>query len=154
MRLSNDVDFDAPEGPTLRLYELISGPAEQERPWGEIAELYWPGARLRLEVEREDGSVRSCDWSVDEFARDAAEHYRRAGFWENEIFRRVGHYGNIAHIFSTYESRVGTPNGPPTARGVSSVQVLRRNGQWKIAGIVFHIEQPHLPIPDEYLPPS
>jgi len=141
----------APEWPLLRLYELISGPGDHERPWEEISSLFLPEARIRMEVADEDGSVRSFDWSADEFARDATEHYRRAGFWEREIARRTDFFGNIAHVFSTYESRVGKPDGPPVARGINSVQLLRREGTWRIAGIVFHIEKPATPIPDEYL---
>jgi hypothetical protein len=140
-----------PEWPMLRLYELISGPAEHERPWDEVSSLFLPGARIRVETVGEDGSVRSFDWSVEEFSKEAAEHYRRLGFWEREIARKTDRFGNIAHVFSTYESRVGDPEGPPVARGVNSVQVLKRGGQWRIAGIVFHIERSDDPIPSEYL---
>jgi diamine N-acetyltransferase len=37
------------------------------------------------------------------------------------------------------------------ARGINSVQVLRRDGRWRIAGIIFHIEHSGLPIPPHYL---
>lgn len=144
-------DRTAPEWPVLRLYELISGPSDYERPWDEFFSLFLPGARIRMEIRKEDGSVRACDWSPEEFAREAAEHYSRAGFWEREVARRTDTFGNIAHVFSTYESRVGDEKGPPSARGINSVQLLKRDGRWSIAGIVFHIEQPGTPIPGEYL---
>jgi hypothetical protein len=140
----------APEWPLLKLYDLISGPADHERPWEEVSSLFLPGARIRMEIVGEDGSTRSCDWSVDSFAKEAAEHYRRAGFWEREIARKTERFGNIAHIFSTYESRVGDPKGPPATRGINSVQVLRRGEIWRIAGIVFQIELSDTPIPSEY----
>jgi len=60
-------------------------------------------------------------------------------------------YGNIAHIFSTYESRAGDPRSRPVARGINSVRVLRRQGRWRIAGIIFHIERPGTAIPQKYL---
>jgi hypothetical protein len=143
---------NSPGWPILRLYELISGPPEHERPWSEVALLFMPGARIRMELTNPDGTIRSNDWLVEEFAREAAEHYRKAGFWEREIARKTEQFGNIAHIFSTYESRINDPNSNPVARGINSVQMLKHNGQWKIAGIVFHIEQPDMPIPDKYLP--
>lgn len=141
----------SPEYPLLKLYELISGPADQERPWDEIQSLFLPKARLRMEVVEEDGVARSVEWSVEEFAREAAEHYRSEGFWEREIARRTERFGNIAHIFSTYESRAGDPRSPPVARGINSVQVVRREGRWRIASIVFQVERPTTPIPDRYL---
>lgn len=142
----------SPEYPLLKLYQLISGPAERERPWDEIKSLFLLGARLRMELEEKDGAVRSVDWSVEEFAREAAEHYRQDGFWEREITHKTDRFGNIAHIFSTYESRVGDPQNPPVARGINSAQLVRREGRWRIASIVFHIERPSTPIPKRYLP--
>jgi hypothetical protein len=144
-------DNNNPASPMLKLYEFISGPADLERPWTQIASLFLPGARLRMEIVSADGSVRSSDWSVDEFAKDAAIHYRREGFWEKEIASRIDQFGNIAHVFSVYETRIGDKDSPPVVRGINSVQMLKRNGQWKIAGIVFQMEQPDLPIPREYL---
>ncbi len=145
-------DHTSPEYPVLMLYRLISGPAEQERPWNQIGSLFLPGARIRMELVEKDGALREVDWSVEQFSREAAEHYRQDGFWEREIAHRTERFGNIAHIFSTYESRVGDPQSSPVARGINSVQVLRRRGRWQIAGIVFQIEQMDTPIPKRYLP--
>jgi len=39
-----ELDIDSPEWPMLRLYELISGSKEEERPWKEISLLFLPGA--------------------------------------------------------------------------------------------------------------
>ena len=144
-------DHDSPEQPLAELYRLISGPADQERDWEAVKALFLAGARIRMELVEEDGSVRRLDWTVDEFAKEAAKHYRQGGFWEKEIARRTERYGNIAHIFSTYESRAGEPESEPIARGINSVQVLCREGRWLIAGIIFHMEQAGLPIPEKYL---
>jgi len=144
----------SPEYPLLKFYQLISGPADQDRPWDEIQSLFLPKARLRMEVVEENGVARSVEWSVEEFAREAAEHYRQAGFWEKEIAHKTDRFGNIAHIFSTYESRVGDPQSPPVARGINSVQVVNREGRWQIASIVFQVERPTTPIPEKYLLPG
>jgi hypothetical protein len=147
-------EFDSPEQPLLELYRLISGPADQKRLWDQVNALFLPGARIRMELAEADGSLRRVDWTVEEFAQEAAQHYRQEGFWEREIARRTERFGHIAHIFSTYESRVGHPKSAPVARGINSVQVLKRDGRWQIASIIFHIEQPETPIPDQYLPPG
>jgi hypothetical protein len=78
-------DDDSPAHPLLRLYELISGPADHERPWDEIRSLFQPGARLLMESVNEDGSARTREWTVAEFAAEAGDFYRRRGFWEREI---------------------------------------------------------------------
>lgn len=145
------MDKSAMEWPLSRLYELISGPMEKKRHWDEVRELFHPGARLRMNGQEPDGRPRRLDVTVDEFAEQAAAHYRQRGFWEREIASQAQHFGNIGHIFSTYETRVDGPATHPVARGINSVQMLRSGGQWKIAGVVFHIERPGLPIPPGYL---
>lgn len=142
----------SPEEPLLRLYELISGPAGQKRPWDEIRTLFLDGARLRMIVTLDDDSEKLREWTVDEFAREAGEFYSQDGFWEKEIARRVEHFGSIAHVFSTYESRVGAPGGPPAMRGINSVQLVKGQERWLIASIVFQTEREGSPIPPGYLP--
>ncbi|MFC1682816.1 hypothetical protein ACFL0G_01230 [Candidatus Zixiibacteriota bacterium] len=145
------MEHTTPEQPLLNLYQLISGPAKQDRPWDKIKDLFLPETRIRMELPEEDGSVRRLDWTVDDFAKEAAKHYSQDGFWEKEIARRTERYGNIAHVFSTYESRAGDPESDPIARGINSVQMLCREGRWLIAGIIFHMEQAGFPIPEKYL---
>jgi diamine N-acetyltransferase len=139
------------EWPALRLYELISGPADQERRWDEVRELFLPGARLRLNGKNPDGSPRHLDITVGEFAELATEHYRQRGFWEREIARQVHYYGNIGHIFSTYETRMDGPETDPIARGINSIQMFRGEEAWKIASVVFHVESPSQRIPPWFL---
>jgi hypothetical protein len=141
-----------PEWPLLRLYELISGPADKKRIWDDIRPLFLDGARLRMVVRLEDGTEKMREWTLDEFARDAGRFYEQDGFWEQEIASRVERFGSIAHVFSTYESRVKDPGGPPVMRGINSVQLIRGKDTWLIASIVFQTEQQEVPIPPDYLP--
>jgi hypothetical protein len=143
---------NSPEWPLLRLYELISGPAEKKRIWDDIRTLFLDGARLRMVIRLEDGTEKMHEWTLDEFARDAGEFYKQEGFWETEIASRVERFGSIAHVFSTYESRVKDPGGPPAMRGINSAQLIRGKDRWLIASVVFQTEQEETPIPPEYLP--
>ena len=103
--------FERPEGPIRRVYELISGPAGQERLWTEFRDLFMPDAKLRVARRREDGSEWVGEFTPDEFAAAADEQYRE-GFWEREIAHRTECFGSIAHVWSTYESRVGGADSP------------------------------------------
>lgn len=142
----------SPEWPLLRLYELISGPAEHKRLWDDVRPLFIEGASLRQVVRLDDGSERMREWTLDQFCRDAGEFYSQDGFWEKEIAREVERFGNIAHVFSTYESRINDPASPPLMRGINSVQLILSGERWLIASIVFQTEHDGLPIPPEYLP--
>lgn len=134
---------------TLRADFRLRGPDASR---GEIASLFMPEARLHMEQTLEDGSIKRGDWSVEDFAKEAGDYYSQNGFWEEEIARQTERFGNIAHIFSTYESRVGDPASPPVMRGINSVQLLYRDGHWYITSIVFHTEGHDTQIPPGYLP--
>jgi hypothetical protein len=71
------------------------------------------------------------------------------GFFEREIARRVEQYGDIAHVFSTYETR-SRLDGPVTMRGINSFQLVRHAGRWWVVSIMWQSETPQLPIPAEY----
>jgi len=141
---------NTPEQVVIRLYELISGPAEQERDWEGVAGLFHPEAILRSELRRPDGSHQSGRWTVEEFCEAAAAEYRKTGFWESEVSSRSLEYGHIAHVWSTYESRIETRDSPPVMRGINSVSLLRKDDEWRIVSLIFQIERGTQGIPEEY----
>jgi hypothetical protein len=142
---------DAPAERFARLYELISGPAEEERDWAAVRELFHPGALLHSELTLPDGTHQSGTWTVDEFCEAAADEYRRDGFWEREVASRIERFGKIAQVWSTYETRVGDPDSEPVGRGINAVHLVQRDGRWRIAGLIFQIERGTDGIPERYL---
>lgn len=142
---------NTPEAVVRALYDVISGPAGEERDWDRFRSLFLPGARISAFTTLPDGTPQEGVWTLDEYVPAAAEFYAEAGFWEEELWSRSDRFGNVAHVLSTYESRVGSADGEPVGRGVNSVQMLCRAGRWRIAAIAFELEGPGRPIPDRYL---
>ncbi len=64
--------------------------------------------------------------------------------------RRVETFSDIAHVFSTYESR-RAPGEKPFARGINSFQLVKTGAGWKIMTILWDSEREGLMIPDKYL---
>ena len=77
----------------------------------------------------------------------------RDGFFEKEIFRVEKRFGNIAHVFSTYEFRA-KPDGPVAGRGVNSIELVFDGTRWWIASAIWDEERPNNPISAEFLPPK
>jgi hypothetical protein len=135
-----------------RLYALISGPADEPRSWDEVRALFFPDALLRSELTLPDGTHLPGTWTVDEFCDVAAKEYAKsAGFWEREVAARIECFENIAQVWTTYESRVGSADSDPVTRGINAVQLLRRGGNWRITSLVFQIERGTDGIPTAYL---
>src|SRR5689334_24874465 len=87
-------------------YDGISGPAGKKRDWDRERSLYFPGARLiptgkpgeldKLEPQLLD---------IEGFIARVEPYFEKEGFYEMEIARRTEQLGQIAHAWSTYESR-------------------------------------------------
>ncbi len=73
------------------------------------------------------------------------------GFFEREVHRVTKRFGNIVHVFSTYENST-TAHGPIEGRGVNSIQLFWDGSRWWIAGATWEDERPDNPIPAELLP--
>ena len=77
---------------------------------------------------------------------------RATGFYERQIASITEAFGNVAHVFSTYETRFTASDLKPFERGINSIQLVRDGGRWWVVTIFWDIEGPEMPIPPRYLP--
>lgn len=134
------------------VYDVISGPAGQLRSWDRMRSLFVPGARLIPAVPKKEGGAEARVLSVEDYIARSGPRMEKDGFFEREIARKVERFGNIAHVFSTYESRRTQNDAKPFARGINSFQLLKDGDRWWIVTIYWDSERPDNPIPPEYLP--
>jgi hypothetical protein len=130
------------------LYNVISGPPG-ERDWNRFRSLFMPGAHLTSTGKAPDGSVRVHPNSVDEYASGAGGYFLKNGFFENPIVNRIETFGNVAQVFSSYESR-HVAGEAPFARGINSLQLLNDGKRWWIVSILWDSERPDNPLPKEF----
>jgi hypothetical protein len=88
---------------------------------------------------------------IDGFISRCATHFANTGFYEKEIARRTEHFGRIAHVWSTYESRHNAEDPKPFMRGINSIQLFYDGVRWWIVSIYWQHESPEHPVPDKYL---
>jgi hypothetical protein len=145
-------DVASSEAIITALYDVISGGPNQNRDWDRFRSLFTSGARLIVGAPSSDGRVPARNMTVEEYVVMADPFLKRDGFWEREIARRVERYGNVAHVFSTYESRVKSADAPPFSRGINSIQLITNGERWWVVTILWDFERPGNPIPAQYLP--
>ena len=133
------------------IYDVISGEKGKPRDWDRFRSMFHPDGRLIPSGKNAETGVTSAKASTpDEYATRASAAFASSGFFENEIARHVDMYGNIAQVFSTYESR-RAPGEKPFARGINSFQLLNDGKRWWVITIYWQAETPENPIPAEYL---
>ena len=109
---ANPADVTTIESTVAALYDVISGPAGK-RNWDRFRSLFIPGARLIPTGRRQNGEVGSRVLTVEDYVQRAGTAFEKEGFFEREAARRVEVFGNIAHVFSTYESRHAKDDAKP-----------------------------------------
>ena len=88
--------------------------------------------------------------SVEDYITGSGSWLEENGFFETEVSRKTDQFGNIAQVFTTYESR-RTPEAEPFMRGINSFQLWHDGDRWWVVSIFWENETPENPIPDQYL---
>ncbi len=133
-----------------QMYATISGPAGAERDWDRMRSLYYPGADL-VRTGTDDGGVPwALVMDVEAYIRDVTPMFQETAFYEVEIARRSEQFGNIAHVFSTYEARSAPDDKKPFKRGINSIQLYNDGSRWWIVNMLWDNECEGNRLPEEY----
>jgi hypothetical protein len=133
-------------------YDGISGPAVKKRDWDREQSLYYPGARLIPTAKPgENDGLAPKILDVNGFIARVEPYFAEHGFYEKEIARRTEQFGQIAHVWSTYESRHNPDDPEPFMRGINSIQLFHDGSRWWIVTIYWQQENAAHPIPEKYL---
>lgn len=119
-------------------YEAVSGEAGEVRQWERDRSLHSPNAVYSFPVKK-DGKYEHVTMTLNEFHGETDEMVATTAFYENEINREVRIFGHIAHVWSTYETRL-SKNGPVERRGINSVQLYYEQERWWIVSWTFDRE--------------
>jgi len=144
-------DVASIDGVLTALYESISGPAGQPRDWDRLRSLCRPDTRFVAARELDDGRSAIFALSLEDYVMHNRKYFENGGFFEREAARRTETFGNIAHIWSTYESRRTADATEPYSRGIYSIQLLKDGDRWWLVSVFWDHERDGNPIPDKYL---
>jgi hypothetical protein len=127
----------------------VSGPAGKDRAC--MRDLLLPGARLAPVTKAEDGSFEPHILTLDGWT-EAVKKRGDVVLYEHQVKVSSEVYGHVAHLWSTYELRLGKPDGKADVRGINSIQAVYDGKRWRILEILWQAESPDLPVPAKYLP--
>ena len=137
-------DVKSLDGILAAIYDVISGPAG-DRDWNRFRSLFVPEARLTSAAKNPASSdVRLL--TVDDYVQRAGKYFSTHGFFETAIVNRVERFGNIAQVFSSYESRNAAAE-KPFIRGINSIQLFYDGSRWWVLSILWDEESPANQLP-------
>jgi hypothetical protein len=148
---ANPADVASIDSIVAAVYDVISGPAGKKRDWDRMRSLFIPGARLIPTGKRQSGAYGSNVLGVDDYIQRSDPFLVKEGFFEREVARTAETFGNIAHVFSTYESRHKAEDANAFQRGINSIQLMNDGKRWWIVTIFWQGEDDNNRIPEKYL---
>ena len=136
----NAADLAAIDRAIHAVYDVISGPAGQKRDFDKMRSLFAPGATMKA-----IGPKGLRGGSVEDYITRNQAVLEKEGFNERELGRRVEIWGGLATAWSAYDGR--TANGSFHERGINSFQLVKVDGKWLVASILWQEETPENPLP-------
>lgn len=148
---ADPADVSSVDAIVAAVYDVISGPAGQARDWDRWRSLFAPGARLIPVGRAPDGTVTHRVITPEEYATNIGPRLEQTGFFERELGRVAESFGQITHLFSSYESRRTPDDAEPFARGINSFQLYFDGARWWVVSVMWDSERLDNPIPDRYI---
>ena len=122
------------------VYEVISGPPGQKRDFDRMRSLFAPGATLKA-----IGPKGLRGGSLEDYISRNKDVLEKMGFTERELGRRMEVWGGLATAWSAYDGR--TADGSFHERGINSFQLVKVDGKWLVASILWQEATPDNPLP-------
>ncbi|MBB6270706.1 hypothetical protein HDF26_001133 [Pedobacter cryoconitis] len=129
-------------------YEVVSGEAGEVRAWERDLSLHDPNAVYSFQEEI-NGRLQQVAMPLKDFHKETDTLVSKTAFYESEINKEVRVFGNIAHVWSTYETRL-VKNGPVVRRGINSIQLYYSADRWWIVSWTFDKERGDRKIPQTF----
>jgi hypothetical protein len=132
-------DVSTIDGIIKAFYEVVSGEAGEKRQWERDLSIHNPNA-IYSYLDTINGKLQQVTMSLKDFHKETDAMVMETAFYEREINREVRIFGNIAQVWSTYETRL-IKNGPVARRGINSIQLFFDKEKWSIVSLLFERER-------------
>ena len=140
-------DTEAIAAAVAEMYAMISGP-KGPRDWSRQANCFHPLARQIRTWPDADGRPQCKLMGLEGYAVDTTPFFAENDFYEIEIARRIDLFGNIAHVWSSYEARSALGDAEPERRGINSIQLFRDPQRgWRIMAMLWDNEREGVALP-------
>lgn len=127
-------------------YEVVSGEKGEKRQWERDRFLHHPQALYSFPDTETNQQIIM---SVSDFHAETDSMVLETAFFETEVNREVRVFGNVAQVWSTYETRL-EKDGPVMRRGINSIQLFYDKNRWYILSWAFDRETDKNKIPKSF----
>ncbi len=131
-------------------YDVVTVPKGGKVSYERDSLLHISNAGVGMVHIEADGKPKLRYITLKQYHAYADAGLEKDGFYEIEIGRKVEKFGQIYHVWSTYESR-NTDTGPVIERGINSIEMYFDGKRFWITSWIYDSERKGNEIPKEYL---
>lgn len=143
-------DVESADALITALYDANTNLVDHKKDADRFRSLFIPGGRLMPTAGGPVGKSVIGIQTVEDYVQRAMSSPLRHGFSEREIARTSQAFGNIMHVFSTYETfRDSTDKNP--VHGINSIQLFSDGTRWWVVSVLWDNERANKPIPSAFL---
>jgi hypothetical protein len=125
------------------LYKTISFRVGEVPDLGRLRSLFMPKAQL-VQEEPDGSPLMDTETYISDFRRMLGEGVLK-GISSVETARRNNEFGNVAHVFSAFKSRLVEGDHIRSTHGVNSFHLVRDGGRWCIISWHWKVESDEKP---------
>ena len=118
-----------------RLYAVISFEEGEEPDWPGLERIFSRHARITRVTP--EGADYLDPGSFLAMTRNFLDIGAYTSFFEFEVARRVERFGDIAQVWSLYETRRNRTAREALGRGINSIQLIREGDAWRVLGLLW-----------------
>jgi hypothetical protein len=107
------------------IYEVVSGDKGEERNWDLHKTIFHPEARIISNYVDEEGKYQISFRTADEYMNQFRDYFKVNNTYEKDVNRVIEIFGNMAHVFSTFESYRNAEDSTPYRLGTASIQLYK-----------------------------
>lgn len=144
-------DVTTLDGIIKAYYEVVSGAKGEKSQKERDFSLHRPDAKVTTIGQDKDGNFTVRETKLEGFYEGKGPIIK-SNFFEYEIARKTEQFGATAHIWSTYEFKLGAKDGPVSGRGINSIQLFNDGKRWWITAEMWDNSAEAGAIPPRYLP--
>jgi uncharacterized protein (TIGR01244 family) len=134
-------------------YEVVSGAKGEKSQKARDFSLHRPDAKVTTLGKDKDGNITIRETKLEGYYEGKGPIIEN-NFFEYEIARKIDRIGNVAHVWSTYEFKLGEKDGPVSGKGINSIQLFHDGDRWWITAEMWDNSVEEESIPARYLPPK
>lgn len=124
-----------------QLYSVISFEEGGEPDFRGLSDVFSRHARItRLTPDGTDFMDRTTFASMVQSMLELGAY---TSFYEFEVARRIERFGDVAQVWSLYETRTHRAAQAALGRGVNSIQLIREAGEWRVLGLLWDEAHAH-----------